>query len=423
MKNAPNILRIFSAIVIVLTGLLLFNPRDGRRHALVWIPKLVIAGCSPLLVLLGGISTLLGFIRKAPLAVGAGMFSTAVATKHIISVTAARAAFEEVFGLDWENRVPAGIRANFAPRRWQPVIAKPAPGPLHYDVAYGINPSTGRPLLADVLQPPDGVPRTGLAMVYIHGGAWIYGRKNIHKLPVFRRLALQGHVVVDIDYIKAPHTSVTEMVVDVKQAILWLKQNSATYNINPERVVLVGQSAGAQMALLSAYTPNAPAFQAAGMEGDTSVRAVVSSYGPTDMFALHDDIDTRFGRLSASRLGRNVQYVLQKIGQNGDVLSRGVSGVVGSTPAENPDIYRLLSPVSYISPACPPTLFLQGTHDIFIDHREVEKMHVKLRQMGVPAVYMSFDNCDHAFDTVLPRVSPSSQTVSYYFERFLALMV
>ena len=185
MNNKTNLIRIVSLVVALLTSLILVNPRDGRKHALVWIPKLIIAAFAPLLALLGAISAVVGFFRRDLLAMGFGIFSTMVTAKHIISVTAPRGSFDQAFGSEWEARVLPQIRAHFAPRRWQPYIKKQAPGSLHHDVVYGINAETGRPLLADIMQPPHGVQHTGLVMMYIHGGAWIYGRKNIHKLPVF----------------------------------------------------------------------------------------------------------------------------------------------------------------------------------------------------------------------------------------------
>lgn len=418
-----NFIRLISLIMALLTGLLLLNPGHGRSHALVWIPKLIVAAFSPLLALLGGISTLTGLLGKDPLLTGLGMFSVVTNTKHITSASQPRTEFEKTFGRDWEAQVSPHIRRHFAPYRWRPFIKKQAPGALHHNLVYGLNADTGRPLLADIMQPPTGVPHTGLAMIYIHGGAWIYGKKNIHKLPVFRRLALQGHVVIDIDYVKAPHTTILSMVRDIKRAILWLKQNAQTYGINPNKVVLVGQSAGAHMALLCAYAPHHPILQPPETDEDASIRAVVSSYGPTDMLALYNSIEARFGHLSGTRMGKTVQLILEKLGQQGDTLSEGLSAVVGRTPAEDPDLYRLLSPITHVTPGAPPTLFLQGTHDIFLDPHQVQTLHNKLRKNGVPSLYLSFDQCDHAFDTVLPRISPSSQTASYYLERFLALMV
>ncbi len=55
--------------------------------------------------------------------------------------------------------------------------------------------------------------------------------------------------------------------------------------------------------------------------------------------------------------------------------------------------------------------------------RSVRRLHQLLRTAGVPSVLVEFPNSDHAFDLVLPRISPAAQAATYDVERFLALMV
>jgi acetyl esterase/lipase len=97
--------------------------------------------------------------------------------------------------------------------------------------------------------------------------------------------------------------------------------------------------------------------------------------------------------------------------------------VVGGTPEEIPDVYRQISPVTYVNANCPPTLLLQGTQDLLVDHRQVERLHQLLKDAGAPVIYIPFPNCAHSFESILPRLSPAAQTAAYYTERFLALMV
>ena len=339
-------------------------------------------------------------------------------------MTASReAGFAEAFGPDWEANIPHSLRPRLRPYRWRPYYRRRPQGPLHLDVIYGTGSDTGRPLGADLLQPPPGVPHSGVAMIFVHGGGWWYGRKNIRKFPYFQRLVAQGHVVMDIDYTLAPRSSILGMVKDVKQAILWLKQESGAFGLNPERIVLTGQSAGGQLTLLAAYTPNQPTFQPSGMTGDTSVRGVISYYGPTDMVALYHDVQTRFVPLFPNRLVDRAHRLLEILGGHGDSLANGISSVMGGSPDEIPDLYRLLSPTTYVRADCPPTLLLQGTHDLLVDHQQVERLYQMLRQVKVPVVYVPFPKCGHTFESILPRISPPAQTAAYYMERFLALMV
>jgi acetyl esterase/lipase len=416
--------RLISLITTLFTSLILLHPQDGALQGLLWGPKLFASALSPQLALLGGLFGVIGFKRRDWLLSAAGLFGATVAAKHALEVTKPReAGFAGAFGPDWESRIPDSLRPRLRPYRWRPYYRRRPQGPLHLDVIYGTSTDAGRPLKADLLQPPPGVPHTGVAMIFVHGGGWWYGRKNIRKFPYFQRLVAQGHVVMDIDYTLAPRSSILGMVKDVKQAILWLKQQADTFGVNPARVVLTGQSAGAQLTLLAAYTPNHPTFQPVGLEGDTSVRGVISYYGPTDMVALYHDIQTRFVPLFPNRLVELVHRLLELVTGHGDTLASGLSSVMGGSPDEMPDLYHLLSPTSYVSANCPPTLLLQGTHDLLVDHRQVERLYQMLRQARAPVVYIPFPNCGHTFESILPRISPPAQTAAYYMERFLALMV
>jgi acetyl esterase/lipase len=105
--------------------------------------------------------------------------------------------------------------------------------------------------------------------------------------PFFRSLAEKGHVVLDIAYSLYPEADMQTMVSEVNQAILWTKEKGQTYGINPDRIVLMGGSAGAHLSLLAAYTPGQPEFQPTQKEGDTSVRGVVAFYPAVDIREMY----------------------------------------------------------------------------------------------------------------------------------------
>jgi len=416
--------RFLALPVAGLTGVILFHPRDGMLQLLAWGPKLYASALAPQLALLGGWLAALGLKRRDPLTAGLGLFSAMVAAKHVADVTAnRRAELDSLFGPGWEAGIPPDLRRRLRKWRWLPVYRRRRHGPLHRDVTYGVNSDSGRPLTADLLQPPPEIPRTGLAMIFVHGGGWWYGRKNIRKFPYFQRLVAQGHVVMDINYTLAPHSSVPGMVRDVKQAILWLKRHAAQFQIDPQKIVLTGQSAGAHLCLLAAFAPTHPAFQPHGVSGDASVRGVISYHGPPDMAARYNDIQTRFIRYVPNRIVGRIHRWIEAFGGYGDSLASGLSSVVGGAPEDIPQTYRLISPITHVSAGCPPTLLLQGTHDVLVDYREVEQLYRCLKQAGAPVGYISFPNCGHTFESILPRLSPPAQTAAWYVERFLAALV
>lgn len=418
-------LRLLSLLTAALTGLLFFRPRNGALHAFLWLPKLLVTALAPVLALVGGLWALIGLRRKDLLIVGAGLVGALAAVQHISQITRRHeSSFAEAFGPEWQDNIAPDLRGMLSVRPWQPWTI-PQAVYVERDVVYATNRETGWRLLADILRPPLGVKPTGLAMIYVHGGGWRFGGRNIDKFPYFRRLAAQGHLVMDIDYALAPHGTMREMVLDVKRAVLWLKGHAADYHIDPERIVLAGQSAGGHLSLLAAYTSDQPTLQPAAMNGveDASVRGVISFYGPTDLLALHDDVESRFSRYVTGRLSQTTVRVLKRRGSPVANLFDGMADVVGAHRADDPDAYALLSPLTYACAECPPTLLVHGDHDFLVNGRGSQGLYRRLSEAGAPVVYLSFPGCDHSFDSVFPQLSPASQAAAYHIERFLALMV
>lgn len=406
---------------------------DLRGHTLailLWAPKLVESAVAPWLALAGGLWAVLGWRRRDPLLVGAGLAGAALASGYAARVTAPHAGFEQAFGPDWRVQIPESQRMGLLPRRYTPYVPAPAAPCLH-DIPYGVHPETGALLLADLWQPPAGAARSGLGVIYVHGGAWRLGEKDQGTGWLMRRLAKRGHVVLDINYSLAPASDVAGMVQDVKRAIVWLKRNGADYGVDSQRIVLMGGSAGAHLALLAAYTPNDPVLQPDDSKLDTAVRGVVSFYGPADFVAMYEGSERTLARIVQRQhiplYGALVERLLQRAGlapANVPIETSGnyIAELLGATPDQDSDLYSRLSPLQRVGPHCPPTLLLQGTVDIFGMGPSVRQLHKALQAAGVPSVLVEFPRTDHAFDLVLPQVSPAAQAAIYDVERFLALM-
>jgi dipeptidyl aminopeptidase/acylaminoacyl peptidase len=97
--------------------------------------------------------------------------------------------------------------------------------------------------------------------------------------------------------------------------------------------------------------------------------------------------------------------------------------MLGGTPEEKPEVYALFSPVRYVHAGCPPTLIIHGMHDILAPPDAIRQLYAALKETGVPVAMHLIPQTDHAFDLILPRVSPSAHNAIYDMERFLALMV
>ena len=207
----------------------------------------------------------------------------------IVRLGRVRADLTAALGPDWAGRIPTQRRARMVARWWRgrlPTVPEPR---LRQDVAFATVPGTGRQLLCDLWQPPADVPASGLAVVYLHGGAWYGLDKDVGTRPLFRHLAAQGHVVVDVAYRLFPETDLPGMVADAKRALAWVQHHAADLQIRPDRIVVAGGSAGGHLALLAAYTHHDPALTPAELAGsDPSVCGVVSLYGQADLAAHYD---------------------------------------------------------------------------------------------------------------------------------------
>jgi acetyl esterase/lipase len=407
------------------------------------IPKLLAGAFSPFIGLAGAAGAVLVSLRSDPAALLAGLMGTGLSIRHIQRVTAPQPGFLQAFGKDWEDRIPPTLRNRMAhaPYRF-PKPEPPSPGgSCTRDIAYALSSATGDPLLCDLWQPPPEIPRSGLALLYFHGSAWQGLDKGMAQQDLFRRLAGQGHVIMDAAYSLAPRTDLFGIVGDVKRAIAWIKTNAAEYDVNPSRVVLMGSAGGGHLALLAAYTPNHPAFQPVGLHADTSVRGVISIDAPTDLMA-HFEEYRRMGsgqpqysheitremlpwlhdRTSLDRLLTQLRlFPAYRYGNfpGGALL---LIGLLGGTPWEMAEAYRLVSPLFHARANCPPTLQIFAEHNAYFSPAHGRRLHRALREHGATSVYIELPGTSHGFDHVFTGISPAGQAAAYSIERFLALM-
>ncbi len=387
-----------------------------------WVFPMFIDALSPILVIIGGVGAWLGWLYQAPLAIAAGLLGAGISVVYIALVTVPQPGFELAFGKDWKSRIPPSRKSHMLRWRWNLLLPRTSAPHWERDIPFWTIPGTERKLMCDVWQPPEGVPHSGLAFIYLHGSAWWVLDKDFQTRPLFRHLAAQGHVIMDVAYRLCPEVDIYGMVGDAKRAVAWMKANAARYQVNPERVVLGGGSAGGHLSLLAAYTPHQLKLTPPDVEGcDLSVRAVVSYYGPTDLRAVytytHQELN--FGGLPKVEIGLPEAVDPKKNMSNAGRMDT----LLGGHLHEVPEVYALASPVTHVSPDSPPTLLIQGIPDVYTPAAATRELHRRLVENGVPAVNIMYPLTNHAFDLMLPQVSPPTHAALFYLERFLALMV
>jgi acetyl esterase/lipase len=222
-------------------------------------------------------------------------------------------------------------------------------------------------------------------VVMIHGGGWDNGDRA--QLPELNHhLARRGYAVAAVSYRLAPATVWPGQGDDIAIAIDYLKSHAIDLGIDPTRLVLMGRSAGGQLATALAY----------GRPG-LAVCGAVSFYGPHDQvfawgFSREDDI------LNATKLLR--QYL-------------------GGSPETAAEAYRTASGYLIVNQSnAVPTLLVHGLQDSMVWHKQSERLHAKLDGLGVPNALLSLPWATHGCD-YNPH-GPSGQLSWYALEWFLA---
>jgi acetyl esterase/lipase len=432
MKTIARLLAFLSAATSSLLYVRIRAPMTPLRGSL-WILRLLAEAITPFTALSGAVAAGLALMAQWPMAIFTALLGAVAAVRDMRQVTAPHPGFAQAFGVAWERDIAPEQQTGMLQRRWSwHLPAAPEPR-WQRDVPFWTLPDAERRLLCDLWQPPPGVAPSGLAVVYLHGGAWSLLDKDVGTRPFFRHLAAQGHVVMDVAYRLYPETDMLGMVGDAKRAIAWMRAQGPAYGVNPERVVVAGGSAGGHLALLAAYTPGESALtpEDAG-QTDLRVQAVISCYGPTDLGAYYEYTHQNiWGHLAqvveAQPPGSLIRGVLgtsyERLGLGKPGVAGAMEPLAGGTPGTVPDLYALFSPITHVQPGCPPTLLIQGKDDVIAPVSATNLLYEQLEASGVPAVNIVFPHGEHGFDLVLPRCSPAAQTAWYYQERFLALMV
>ena len=213
------------------------------------------------------------------------------------------------------------------------------------------------------------------ALLYIHGGGWTVGDKREQGLPLLHHLARNGWVCFSANYRLSPGATFPDHLVDVKAALVWIREHGAEYGADTSFVAVAGGSAGGHLAALVGLTENDGRYQPGFESADTSVQAVVPIYGVYD---------------TTNRLGvQSDQYV--------PMLMEPL--VMKAFLADEPDKFHDASPLDRIHPDVPPFLVIQGDRDTLAPVEEARAFVGQLAETSRSrVVYMEFPGAQHIFD-------------------------
>jgi acetyl esterase/lipase len=247
-----------------------------------------------------------------------------------------------------------------------------------------------RPLLLDAFWPTE--KNTNTAIVIVHGGGWRSGNRQQH-IPLAQKLASMGYACFTVEYRLSTEALFPAAVQDVKAAIKWVKENRRTFNVDSSKVVVLGFSAGGQLAALVGATNNVAFFDS--KNSDNTVSSNVSAI--VDLDGILAFIHPESGEGDDSKRTSAATYWF------------------GYSKTENPTLWQKGSALAYASMKTPPTLFINSS---------VERMHAGrndfieiLNKHKIYSEVVSLNNAPHSFVLFEPWFSPMIKTIDDFLKK------
>ncbi len=220
-------------------------------------------------------------------------------------------------------------------------------------------------------------------VIVIHGGSWSSGdNKQIPELNSY--LANQGYNVASITYRLAPAFKSPAPVEDTRDVIRYLKDHATELNLDTNNFVLLGRSAGGQIALCAAYTLEIP-----------EIKGVISIYAPADM--------VWGAKIKGNKLVLDTDHVFAEY--------------LGGSFDEFEEKYYESSGVHHVKTTSPSTLIIHGDNDCMVSFIHSEHLDSALTANNVPHYFLNLPGATHGCDYNLN--GPSGQLSAFAIERFL----
>ncbi len=197
-------------------------------------------------------------------------------------------------------------------------------------------------------------------VINIHGGGWNKGVRQ--SQTGFNTFFKMGYAVANISYRLTGHTTAPAAVEDTRCALIYLIKNAKELNIDVNKIVIMGGSAGGHLALMGGLLGNDHRFEGncPGVE-NIKVAAIIDKYGITDVW------DWGYGT---------------------NVTSKSATRWLGDK-ANDKKFAASVSPVTYVNKNSPPIFIVHGDADPTVPYQQSVDLHKKLVELGVKTEFIT----------------------------------
>jgi acetyl esterase/lipase len=205
----------------------------------------------------------------------------------------------------------------------------------------------------DFYLPPNTGKPTAI-VINIHGGGWNHGVKE--SQTGFSTFFKNGMAVANIEYRLTGQATAPAAIEDARCALIYVIKNAKTLNVDVNKIIIMGGSAGGHLALMAGLLANDPKFDTncSGVE-NIKVAAIINKYGITDVW------DWAYGKEITSKSARNW------LGKY----------------AKDSAFAASVSPIHYVTKNSPPTFIVHGDADPTVPYQHSVELYNKLKKLGV----------------------------------------
>jgi acetyl esterase/lipase len=292
--------------------------------------------------------------------------------------------------------VPTAVEAHWNPR---------LPAVQHLDLAYApAEPAGSRGHLLDIYLPSRRANARLPVLVWSSGSGWLGDNGKQGAAEFAGHFNDAGYAVVGISVRSSLQAIFPAQLHDAKAAIRWLRSNAATYQLDPARIAVSGNSSGGWVATMLGVTGGIPALEGAvGVTGESSrVQAVVNFFGPTDLLAMDEQM------LPGACDRFNASFGLTDCHNDPDSPEgRLVGCAIQTCPAQA----EAANPITYVSRHDPPMLIMHGQADELVPHGQSVALFEALEDRCLAATFHSIPGVGHSTSFVFDTSQATGQTV------------
>ena len=226
-------------------------------------------------------------------------------------------------------------------------------------------------------------------VIFIHGGGWTGGTKEARAFAIQPYLAM-GLDVVNVEYRLARVALAPAAVEDCRCALRWVIAHAKEYGIDPQKLVVAGDSAGGHLALTTAFLPASAGLDRQCPGGDDlRVSAVLNWYGISDVNELLDGPNRR-------------AYAVTWLG----------------SLTNRDEIARRVSPLTYVRPGLPPVLTIHGDADPTVPYAQSLRLQKALTDAGVANELLTMPGGKHGLDCcTLEQRTKAYQAIQAFLQK------